>query len=199
MYKSFFEPAEYNRVLFESDNFIVIPSLGSLVPGWLLAIPRHYTLNLSQLCDNELQELDSLALECELKLKKKFQCEVVRFEHGPKVTRSKVGCGVDYAHLHILPVNFDLVDGLKSRLEVHYDWIEMASFDSLSTIPPNTDYLYYRNRANQHFITYQHDIPSQLFRRVVAHELSAPESFDWKSFPQIATVEETIKSFSQQN
>jgi ATP adenylyltransferase len=197
MHKKFFEPTGYNKVLFESDNFIVIPSLGSLLPGWLLIIPKHFSLNLSQLNKNELQELDDLALACELKLKEKFPSEVVRFEHGPAISQSKVGCGVDYAHLHIVPVNFDLIEGLETRLNVHYQWLEIESIQSLTSVPQDSDYLYYRNSANRHFVTHQKDIQSQLFRRVIAHQLSTPEAFDWKRFPQVDTVEETIKNLSQ--
>ncbi len=197
MRKKFFEPTSYNKILFESDNFIVIPSLGSLLPGWLLIIPRGYSLNLAELGKSELHELDDLALACELKLKEKFNSEVVRFEHGPTVNQSKVGCGVDYAHLHIVPVNFDLIEALKTGLNVHYEWVELDSFESLSSVPQNTDYLYYRNSSKQHFVTSQKDIPSQLFRRVIAHELSTPETFDWKSFPRVEIVEETIKNLSQ--
>jgi ATP adenylyltransferase len=197
MPKKFFEITDYNRILFESENFIVIPSLGSLLPGWLLIIPKEFSLNLSQLKRSELEELEKLAFTCERKLNEIYRCEVVRFEHGPVLTQSKVGCGVDYAHLHLVPVKFDLIDGLKELLNVNYDWTEIESFIELSNIPDNTDYLYYRNRSNQHFITCQTDIPSQLFRKVIASYLNTPESFDWKLFPQAETIEDTIKNLSQ--
>jgi ATP adenylyltransferase len=197
MHKKFFEPTSYNKILFESHNFIVIPSLGSLLPGWLLVIPKAFSLNLSQLGKNELQELNNLALTCELKLQEKFHSKVVRFEHGPAANQSKVGCGVDYAHLHIVPVNFDLIEGLETRLNIHYEWFEIESIQSLKSAIHHSDYLYYRNSANQHFVTYQQNIPSQLFRRVIAHQLSTPEAFDWKSFPHVETVQETIKNLSK--
>jgi ATP adenylyltransferase len=196
MSKKFFEPTDYNAILFESENFIVIPSLGSLLPGWLLIIPKDFYLNLSQLKGTELQELENLAATCERKLTETFHCEVVRFEHGPALPQSKVGCGVDYAHLHLVPVKFDLIDGLEQLLNVHYEWKELDSFTTISGIPSNSDYLYYRNRSNRHFIACEKNIPSQLFRRVIAMSLKAPETFDWKSFPQVKTIEETIKLLS---
>lgn len=196
MHKNFFEPTSYNKVLFESDNFIVIPSLGSLLPGWLLIVPKEFSLNLSQLSSKELRELDDLALRCEVKLQDKFQSKVVRFEHGPAIRQSKVGCGVDYAHLHIVPVNFDLIEVLETGLSIHYNWIEIESIRSLAKTTHQSDYLYYRNSTNQHYVTYQDSVPSQLFRRVIAHQLSAPETFDWKSFPQVDTIQETIKNLS---
>ena len=197
MHKKFFEPTSYNKVLFESEHFIVIPSLGSLLPGWLLVIPKDFSLNLSRLDKNDMEELDNLALKCELKLQEKFHSKVVRFEHGPAINQSKVGCGVDYAHLHIVPINFDLIEGLETRLNIFYEWIEIESIQSLMSSTRQSDYLYYRNSANRHFVTYQENIPSQLFRRVIAHQLRTPETFDWKSFPQVDTVHKTIKNLSQ--
>lgn len=197
MDKKFFELTSYNKILFESENFVVIPSLGSLLPGWLLIVPKQFSLNLSLLRKTELEELDNLAITCEHTLKEKYGTSVVRFEHGPALTQSKVGCGVDYAHLHLVPVNFDLIDGLKQFLRIDYEWKKLDSFISLSDIDGDANYLYYRNKNNQHFVTVQEDIPSQLFRRVIASYLDTPENFDWKLFPQAEIVQNTIKKLSQ--
>jgi diadenosine tetraphosphate (Ap4A) HIT family hydrolase len=197
MDKKFFNPTSYNRILFESENFVVIPSLGSLVSGWLLIVPKRFSLNLSLLKKSELEELDNLATNCERTIKEKYGTNVVRFEHGPSIAKSKVGCGVDYAHLHLVPINFDLIIGLQQLLHIDYYWTEINSLVSLSDINFGANYLYYRNIANQHFITVQENIPSQLFRRVIASYLHAPETFDWKLFPQIDKIEDTINNLSQ--
>jgi diadenosine tetraphosphate (Ap4A) HIT family hydrolase len=197
MPKGFFTPTYYNSILFESENFIVIPSLGSLVPGWVLIIPKVFSLSLSQLSEEKLIELEKIANSFEIKMKSKFNSNTVRFEHGPSSSQSKVGCGVDYAHLHIIPIDFDLIDSLKNLLNINYEWREIKSLNSLSCVSTKEDYLYYRNGLDKHFVTIQNNIPSQLFRRVIAHQLNQPEKFDWKFFPHFNLVDETIKNLSE--
>ena len=55
--KNFFSNNRYDNVIFESENFIAIPSLGSMIEGWLLVVPKNFRINLSQLLYNEYIEL----------------------------------------------------------------------------------------------------------------------------------------------
>ena len=34
-----------DHVLFESANFVVVPTVGSIIPGWLLVVPRSHFLS----------------------------------------------------------------------------------------------------------------------------------------------------------
>jgi len=43
----------WDRPLLGSDHFVAIPSLGSLVRGWLLVVPRCHYLNLAKLPNEE--------------------------------------------------------------------------------------------------------------------------------------------------
>ena len=51
----------------------------------------------------------------------------VMFEHGPQRLCSTVGCGVDYAHLHIVPTNFDLKTGIHRFFNLNYKWQNLVS------------------------------------------------------------------------
>jgi len=196
MLKNFFQPTEYNKILFESENFIVIPSLGSLVPGWLLIVPKRFSLNLAQLGVDELIELEVVATRCETELAKKYHSKIVRFEHGPSSNNSNVGCGVDYAHLHIVPIEINLIEGLNTYLNVQYEWIQLDSFMSIGSHSNDCDYLYYRDSDNKHYITSSESIPSQLFRRVIASHLQIPDAFDWKLFGHHGMIRDTISKLS---
>lgn len=44
----------FNTILEETDNFLVIPALGSLVDGYVLIITKEHLYNMNQL-DNELK------------------------------------------------------------------------------------------------------------------------------------------------
>src|SRR5579862_8951840 len=86
--------------LFESPNFVAVPSLGALVEGWLLLIPKCHVLSLGSLPDSTHEELNEFK---EFLYAALIQCygSASAFEHGPIIEKSAVGCGVDHAHLHI--------------------------------------------------------------------------------------------------
>ena len=42
-------PAVWNEPILESQNFVVVPSLGSLVEGWTLLLPKSHYLSMGAL------------------------------------------------------------------------------------------------------------------------------------------------------
>lgn len=103
-----------DRPVANSEHFIVLPSLGALVPGWVLVVPRRPILNLGALNEIERADLDALVHYLRNVLSSVTN-DVFEFEHGPQDRDSSVGCGVDQAHLHLVPLPFDL---LSAALEV---------------------------------------------------------------------------------
>jgi ATP adenylyltransferase len=194
MGKNFFERVEFNTRVIESKNFVVVPTLGAMIEGWMLIVPRDFHLNLAQLKPHLFDELDSVIQQTELIIRKKFHTPTVLFEHGPTAIGSTAGCSVDYAHLHVVPTEFDLLGGLRRFLGLEYDWQAVQNLMALShrRVECN-DYLYFRNQSGNHFLTLQKDIPSQLFRKVIANYLGKPNSYDWKQFPEMKKIRNTIE------
>ncbi len=97
----------WNESLIESPNFVVLPSLGELVEGWVLVVPKAHFLSLAVLPDSLIPEMRDLQqIVCE-RLQRIYG-PVAVFEHGPAGEQHTVGCGVDHAHLHLVPVDFEL-------------------------------------------------------------------------------------------
>jgi ATP adenylyltransferase len=191
MMHHFFESKYYNKPILESENFLVIPSLGSLVEGWLLIVPKKFYLNFSQLPSFVFSELETLISQLSLRFLPFFNADqFVIFEHGPTLENSVAGCGVDYAHLHWIPTNFDMLEGAKVFLNLSYDWQVIPALNSINDFNVNSkDYLYLRDQKGNHFLTCQTNIPSQTFRKVMAHYLNAPDSYDWKLNERIENIE----------
>lgn len=193
MARNFFENIEYNKILLESDNFIVIPSLGSLVEGWLLIIPKVFQINFSQLDSSELQEVTALIKRLEAEILPSFGINYVLFEHGPTSFLSKTGCGVDYAHLHFVPCEFDLIKGVDNFLNLQYDWQKLKDITEVSHFKDsNLDYLLLKDQNGDFYITFQNDIQSQTFRKVIANYLNIPEKFDWNMDFNKENIDSTI-------
>ena len=197
MGKLFFDKIDYNQVLLESEKFIVIPSLGSLVEGWLLIIPKQFHINLSQLDNEHMDDLVGLIRKVEDQVLPKFGEKYVLFEHGPQNLKSKTGCGVDYAHLHFVPFDSDLKDGLRSFLGLNYHWKEVKDISNLSDYKnAEKDYLFLIDQSGKATITFQENILSQTFRQVIASYLGRPDEFDWKCNFKEDNIHSTINKLA---
>jgi len=198
MAKNFFENKDYNTPVLETNNFVVIPSLGSLVDGWLLIVPKAYYLNFSQLSTNLLEEVHDIVSHLTTRFLPLFESErFVLFEHGPADLFSTAGCGVDYAHLHWVPCDFDLRKGASDLLGLDFTWNEIASIDELNAkVLSQQDYLYLQDQEGRHFITCQSTVPSQTFRQVIAHYLHQPERYDWKQYSGVEHINSVYEKLS---
>jgi ATP adenylyltransferase len=76
------ERAIWNQPLFASQNFVVLPSLGAMVEGWLLIAPKQHYLSTAVLPARLTAELAHLKGEVS-KVIGKLYGPVLAFEHGP--------------------------------------------------------------------------------------------------------------------
>lgn len=180
--KKFNTPDFYNTRLYETKHFAVIPSLGSIVEGWLLIIPKKHYLSLGYLQSPELySELESL-LEYIGYITKKLYGEYILFENGAFCSDKLVGCGVDYAHIHIVPTHENLIEIIENDFHIKYNWKKIDSIlESQNFVMNNKPYLYYRNQQGISYITTDNNIPSQLFRKAIAYKNGYTDKYDWKT------------------
>ena len=86
----------YNEPIMETSEFLVVPSLGSIVPGWLLIVPKVDVARFSELPRQSLEKLETLLETLKAETENTFG-RAYLFEHGGHVG-SKLSCGVDQAH-----------------------------------------------------------------------------------------------------
>ena len=147
--------------------------------------------------DSILNELQALSQSVGELMIKEFGC-VTMFEHGAVQPKSTVGCGVDFAHLHLVPINFDLLQGVEKFLDIKYDWEKVASLkDAIKTSEKGIEYLFLTDHLGNSFITRNEKIQSQLFRKVIASYLGTPEKYDWKKFHEIENISKTVSRFKK--
>jgi len=181
----------WNVPLLESPNFIVLPSLGALVEGWLLLVPKKHFVCVGALPDS---------LKVEMQEMKQFLCKALQqsygqvcvFEHGPSSENLSVGCGVDHAHLHIVPVAFDLASAVTPFLPKDVRWSEAGLEQCRAAFEQGEDYLYLEQPIGSGRIVTHQQFGSQLFRRAVASCIGVVDQFNWRDYFQIANVMATI-------
>jgi ATP adenylyltransferase len=167
---------------------VAVPSVGALVPGWILIIPKRHVLSLAGLAAYEKR-----SFVAELHVLKRQYTErfgsVTLFEHGPALPGGAVGCSIDHAHMHIVPTGgLDLV----ARAQAYFPGFTWRKIDGLGAVEPGVPYLFVEPPVGSAWVATGNDIPSQALRRVVAAELGCTDEYDWKAFPRFDTVRETL-------
>ena len=137
----------YNEILFETKNFKVIPSLGSMVEGWLLVIPKEHYISYGEITDKILLDELNMLMDYVGNIIKNEYGDYIIFEHGPSEEKSKIGCGVDYAHIHIVPItlNLDLINSLSNE---RFQWNKVEGIHSASNYTSTEQaYLYFQDNG----------------------------------------------------
>jgi len=187
----------WDTVLAETRSFVVCPTVGSVVEGWLLVLPREHTLCLGALSQEKLEELADLKSAVAAVLKAAYG-PVAVFEHGPCLPSQAVGCGVDHAHLHMVPTAHDLEVGAGSVSPIPLSWkrvsgIEAARDYYMRGLP----YLYLEQPIGTARMATHPELPSQLFRRVLAAYAGKPGRWDWRSFAYAGKVARTVRTLGE--
>ncbi len=184
---------ESDHVLFESPNFVVVPTIGSIIPGWVLVVPRSHFLNVGSFNLALFQEFMRIQ---EIAAKALRDCfgPVSIFEHGPVRERESVGCGVDHAHLHIVATELDLPGIIKRSGETQLQWRPASGIHATRPFAiEQMPYVFLQQASGGAWIGSASVIESQLIRKVIAAHVSRPDCWDWKAHPFESNAKETVK------
>lgn len=178
--------------LLPGHPFAVVPSLGSLFPGWVLAIPRKPVLSIRDLQSAERRELLAFSRGVAHMLSS-FDPRVHYFEHGPSEQKSVVGCGVDQAHLHVVPTPLDLLGVVLADPAVN--WSEASDIDPWAAIPAGVEY-YLIATSTGSYVGEPNKAESQYFRKKLAAMSGAPSEWNYREWPHYEHIGRTIDHFA---
>jgi diadenosine tetraphosphate (Ap4A) HIT family hydrolase len=183
-----------NRVISESENFVAVPSISPLSPGHVLVVSKQHITSLSQLEQGAVGDLCAFADGLIEAVTANFRRPIL-FEHG--VGRGKVGgCGVNHAHLHIVPLQEGIGERVQSTLFNHFCFRETTTLeDFLQKGDGINSYLIFGLDKHKMFYCFDESVPSQFVRRILATE-TENRSWDWKMTTGWADFARTYKCLS---
>ena len=175
-----------NTIIEETNNFYIVPTLGSLVDGYVLIVTKRHINSMSELNDIELNEYLNIITKYQNVYKKIYNKTPIVFEHGTPNQNSEIKANsVTHAHTHIVNINFTN----KKEIIEKYNFNEIKE---LNEIDKNKNYIKYIY-DNKKYITYDFPSISQLMRILVAKELGYEDKFDWKKERFEENIISTIK------
>jgi ATP adenylyltransferase len=182
----------YDTVLRDTGTMIVTPTLGSIIPNWVLAIPKHHAANAACWAQNECNVPLSVIKEITRSFGSDLR-DIIWFEHGATGPRSIVGCGVDHAHIHILlkpPFSFKRLCE-EAQAEGGLGWSRgrgnaYAAIDSSES--------YFVVGCGDQFLLAQavEAAGSQFFRKAIARIVHRNAAWDYRFHAHKENVAETI-------
>lgn len=187
----------YDTPILKSATWVAGPSLGALLPGWLIVIPRRAALNFRQWSEAGGSPLSILAeLGFELGL---GPLDYIWFEHGPRLEGTAVGCGVDYAHLHVLirpPFSFDeFAANLCSDADLC--WQQVCPDSIYAPSHSAVSYFAVGQGPRALFASEVESAGSQYIRRAVARLVGLESSWNYREFPQHENIQKTVELVDQ--
>ncbi len=189
----------YDQVVLDGDDWVVAPTLGSILPNWLLLVPRKGAVTFAQWRQDTGKEPDKIVDGILARLGAR-PSRSIWFEHGPAIRGSAVGCGVDYAHIHLLidaPFSFDkFTAAVKTACTLN--WRETTPSMAYRSISANRSYLIGSSTRRSILAEGVEDVGSQFFRRVIAGLVGRPDSWNYRTHPYTENVEKTLEAFGDQ-
>lgn len=164
-----------NTVICETQNFRVIPTVGSLIEGYVLIVTKNHINSLSELTREQKIEYENLVNKILKIFQKLYGRTPILFEHGtPNIQNSMSATSIIHAHSHIVNFNFKN----ESEILEKYNFTPIQNFKDVK----RENYIYYVSDNETKYVSYNFDSISQLMRILIANEIDKGEQYNWRKF-----------------
>lgn len=174
-----------NTVLKQTNRFVVLPSVGPVLPGHVMVVSREHLPSLASMGREALAEYEALA--CELAARAPFSTAgVLEAEHGP-TEDEKAGACVIHTHVHWIPSVAEHAQMFDGILEVLIEGEDIRDIASV-----NFPYIFVRGNLGKVRVYKGSGLPSQAIRRKLCEELGR-DDIDWKQALRRNWIEQTVR------
>jgi hypothetical protein len=168
-----------SRIIYEDEDFVLMPPLGQFMEGGLLLLTRRHILSFAYLPTALFERLERLLAVIRDQLSSKYDVSPLIFEHGPAPDRSKGVCCVDHAHLNIFPARVTVHPHLAEKMNR-----PLGSFAEVSKLRrAEFGYLFVQENDGAMRAYDAQLVPTQLVRRIVTSQLGLSQRWHWQDYP----------------
>lgn len=182
------ETKKYNTIIEETNNFIIMPSLGSLVDGYLLIIYKKHLYSINKIPPEAKKEYIAIIDRYRKLFKEKYGKYPIVFEHGSPAPNGICSCCLIHAHSHIVNHNY-----INEKMILEKE--KFQQIKDFSDIKTNTNYIYYKNQNGIDYVSYDYEPISQLMRIFIAKDLNISDRYNWRTNSFEDNIEKTIEKF----
>jgi diadenosine tetraphosphate (Ap4A) HIT family hydrolase len=173
-------------------DFAVLPSLGGIVPGHILLVPKRHVRRWLALPAEEARQGDRLMKQLSRRLSSSFGAGVHFFEHGSGTHAETPACSIEHAHIHAIPTDKQV----RERLRQDYPWQPVGGWQRVQQLAGDSEYLWYQTPEGDRSVCVTlGGFPSQYLRRVFTEELGGTR-WNWREFPNSSNMTQTVLGFA---
>jgi ATP adenylyltransferase len=180
------------RFLWRTNNFVAVPSVSPLSIDHFLIFPKIHISSLAQLNDCLFKEFKDFANQITEDMSNQYS-ELIMFEHGVGKGQQG-GCGIDHAHLHILPCSKELFDNTINELINQFGYPTSTRLKKINSISENSNYIIIGNNVDNIYLFENYYFESQTIRKILCKFLDI-NSWDWKELTNKNLFEQTISNW----
>jgi len=179
-----------SRIVAETENFVLMPMVGPLVPMYLLLVSKRHFLSFAHMPINMLAEAERIMKKL-FTVFSKTACKPVFFEHGPMSANERGACCSDHAHIHSVAIKADIKNDFEERGLIKRRISNF--FEIKSQLLSGCPYLFYRNQAGEMYLADAPGVESQLIRKMLAVKIGAFSRFEWMADERTDWMIEVVK------
>lgn len=183
-----------NRMIYEGRNWVIWPTIGAIIPGYVLIVSKKHHISMMDCDKKEIIELEYLIKETRRILESIYHFPCIMFEHGGGCGNSNKSSSIDHCHLHVMPIKEDIYN------KIDVDKFKIIELKSLNEFDKrkrhNGSYLLYQNHKEQFFIMYANTYISQYFRQLIALSVGFPEKWNWRHNYFVENINKTINDIN---
>lgn len=177
------------NVLFEDDNFLVLPSIGAINESHVLLVPTSHFASIGSMPNRFHKDLEKVKSAVRTLNRLRKNRDIMFFEHGTGLHYDCSGSCISHAHLHAIWFEPEVFRELNSY----------AEFRSLC--PPNNlysaadtanGYLFCELPNGSSWLANSPNVPPQLFRRLYSRVGGKVLVWNWRSDRRIEVVHKAI-------
>lgn len=179
-----------SRIIAETKNFVVAPTLGAFVEGYVLIVAKDHYHSVSQMPISRVKELRALINRVKREIRNVYGTASVCFEHGESLCSRRAGGCISHMHVHVVPCDAPMIERIR---QLNMNAIEITSILGLPRHYSQVPYLYFQDVTNKQFVFSGQVYPSQLFRQILASYYNLGKQWDWRQFQFEDNIIKTIE------
>ena len=193
-------PEKPEHILYESDNYIVLPGLGAFFEGYVMIVPKKHVMSMAELAeesDELYEEFLRVLNDMRFILESIYHKKIFVFECGSgKGGAGKHTTSIVHAHVHMAPSDIPVLKSVQ-KSGLHPGLIHPRSLKNYGEYP----YMLYIDQEDTWYIVSDPDtyFPRQHPRQILADHMGLEEGkYNWRVYPyreKMDEIAEEIYSF----
>lgn len=173
-------PIREEHIIYESENFFVVPGLGAFYEGYVMLCPKRHIMSFAELTDEEYEEFLQVLDDVRYILKQVYEQEVFTFECGSgRNGGGKHATSIVHAHIHFAPTDMPVLKCVQES-GIHPGLICPNDLFNYGEYP----YMLYIDQEDNWYIASDPDTyyPRQHPRQVLADYMNlAKGEYNWRT------------------